>query len=70
MKPLIFAFCVLFMFGGLRAQTASLAAIARTYASADMAGSGARPAACSGTGNRYNVRKRLVGCRQAGRFRD
>ena len=38
MKPLIFALCVVFAFGGLSAQTACLAAIAGTYASADMAG--------------------------------
>ena len=38
MKLLLFAVCVVFAFGGVSAQTGYLAAIARTHASADMAG--------------------------------
>ena len=49
---------------------ACLAAIAGTYASADMAWDGARSPACCGAGGRYDVGERVAGCRETGGFRD
>ena len=38
MKPLLFALCFVFACGGLSAADADLAAVAGTYAGADLAG--------------------------------